>query len=126
LKQRSLAFPENLLDSPNFLLQVPLLEIVQEEENWVIKDGAHSKPLSELAHFSKPDPSQPQIMFVISTNATSIKLDDTFTISKEDLASDGEIYGSIDESTVCPAKKRWLDLLKQNVVLGVKVKFLFT
>jgi hypothetical protein len=122
VKQRSCAFPENLLDSPNFLLQVPLLEIIQEEKNWVIKDGNRSKHLPELAHFSRPDPSQPQIMFVISTNATSIKLDDTLTITKEDLDSDG----SIDESTVCPAKTRWLDLLKQNVVLGVNVKFLLT
>jgi hypothetical protein len=126
-QQTSVAFPENMLGNRIIDLHFePVTVSKKGTNNWQFVDGKASVKLPELSHLSKPDPGEPRISFVISTNCSRIsvrgKSGKPCVLCRDDLHEDGRVNKDILKTRY---KVVWEEF-EAELAHGVDVKFLFT
>ena len=132
-QEDSLAFPENVLDSPNLSDQFESVEVLLDNGNWWIVDGTQRVEVPELSCLFKP--GKQRVSFVISTNSPRIAVFDSgrdkdsgkgqtiCKVWKNCLHDDGRV--NVDLLTTREEKDAW-EKFEATIVDGVDVKFLFT
>ena len=126
MQQTSVAFPENMLGSRTIDMNFEPVTVSLKKGTWRFMDRTKNPELPELSHFSIPDPSEPRISFVISTNQSRItvrgKGGKLYVLCRDDLHEDGRVNKDIMRTR---DKVAW-EKFEAEIVHGVDVKFLFT
>ena len=126
MQQTSVAFPENMLGSRTIDMNFEPVTVSLKKGTWRFMDRTKNPELPELSHFSIPDPSEPRISFVISTNQSRISVGGKggklCVLCRDDLHEDGRVNKDIMRTR---DKVAW-EKFEAEIVHGVDVKFLFT
>ena len=126
MQQTSVAFPENMLGSRTIDMNFEPVTVSLKKGTWRFMDRTKNPELPELSHFSIPDPREPRISFVISTNKSRISVrgkgGKLYVLCRDDLHEDGRVNKDIMKTR---DKVAW-EKFEAEIVHGVDVKFLFT